>query len=115
MRSFDLLLAFDASLLDMISGCFLRRLNVAFPGCVHDDALELGFFIKEVRDIKERVALKADVNERRLHPGQHAHHATLVKVPDDTLILFAAFDVKLSYAIVFDNRDLLFATINTNN
>jgi hypothetical protein len=31
------------------------------------------------------------------------------------LILFTALDVKLRNAIIFDDRDLLFATVHTNN
>jgi hypothetical protein len=50
-----------------------------------------------------------------LHAGQDTHHATFVKVADDALILFAAFDVELCDAVIFDDRYLLFATVNTNN
>jgi hypothetical protein len=46
---------------------------------------------------------------------QHAHDAAFVKVADDALVLFAAFDVKLRDAVILDDCDLFFATVNTNN
>ena len=112
---FDVALALDARLFDMLGCRQLRRSGVALLGGVHHDALKLGFFIKEIRDIKKGIAFETDVHKRRLHARQHAHHAALVKVADDALILRAAFDVELSNALVFHDRDFLFATIHTNN
>jgi len=50
-----------------------------------------------------------------LHTGQDAHYATFIDVADDALVLFAAFDVELCNAIVFDDRDFLFFSVDTNN
>ena len=115
MARFDLPLAFDASLLDLLGSGLLRRGSIAFLSRIYDDALKLGLFVEEIRDIKKCVALQSDVYKGRLHAGQHAHYATFVEVSHDALILFAAFDVELGNAVVFDNRDLFFAAVDTNN
>ena len=115
MRGFDVMLAIDPRLLDMFRGGAGRGFGIDFLRFIDDDALELGFLVEEIRDVKERVALQSDIHKGRLHAGQHAHYAAFVDIPDDALILFAAFDVKLSNAVILDDRDLLFATINTNN
>ena len=111
----DVALALDARLFDMLGCGQLRRRGVALPGGVNHDALKLGFFIKEIRDVKKGVTFETDVHKRRLHARQHAHHAALVKVADDALILSATFDVELRNALVLHDRDFLFATIQTNN
>src|SRR5437016_1913786 len=56
MTGFDLALAFDARVLDLLSRKLLRRCGVALLGCVDHDPLELGFFVEEIRDIEERIA-----------------------------------------------------------
>jgi len=99
----------------MFRGRACRSFRIALLRFVDDDPFELGFFIEEVGYIKERVAFLTDIDKGRLHAGQNAHHAPLVNVPDDALILFTTFDVELSDSFVFDDRDLFFATVHTNN
>jgi len=115
MCAFDMVFPFDARLLDMFDRGASRGLRVYFFGLINDDALKLGFFVEEIRDVKKRVALQPDVHEGGLHAGQDAHHAAFINIPDDALILLASFDVELRNAFVFDDRDLLFFTVNTNN
>ena len=93
----------------------LATFGIAFLRLVDDDAFELGFFIEEVGNVEKRVAIQSDIDKGRLHAGQHAHDATFVNVADDSLILFTAFDVELGYSFIFDDRDLFFATVHTNN
>ena len=115
VRGLDLLLAFDARQLDMFSSGARSGFMIALPGFVDDDPFELGLFVKEIRDVKERVALQADIHKSGLHSRQHAHHASFVNIADDPLVLFAAFDIELGDSFIFDDRDFLFATVNTNN
>ena len=46
-------------------------------------ALVLLEVFEHVGDVEERVALEAEVDERRLHPGQDLRHAPFVDVADD--------------------------------
>src|SRR6185369_12689463 len=39
--------------------------------------------LPDVGDMQERRAIEADVDERRLHPGQHAPDLAEVDVPDE--------------------------------
>src|SRR6185369_1716377 len=115
LRGLDLLLALDSGQLNMFSSCARGGLVIAFAGFVDDDPFELGLFVKEIRDVKERVALQADIHKSRLHSRQHAHHASFVNIADDSLVLLAAFDIELGDSFIFDDGDFLFATVNTNN
>ena len=56
------------------------------------------------RDVEEGVALEADVDERRLHAGQHPRHPPLVDVADDAAMV-AALEEDLGQPIVFEHRD----------
>src|SRR4029079_17644015 len=46
------------------------------------DLLEVVQLLAHVGDVEERVALEPDVDERRLHAGQHPRDAPLVDVAD---------------------------------
>src|SRR5262249_31514173 len=58
----------------------------------------------EILDVQERRALLADVDERRLHPRQHARDLAEVDVADETLLPFS-LDVQLGEDPVLDQRD----------
>lgn len=91
------------------------QLSISLFCLIDDDAFELGFFIEEIGNVKKRVPIQTDIYKRRLHPGQHAHDAALVDIADDALVLFTTFDVELGNSFIFHDRDLLLATIHTNN
>src|SRR5690606_16735089 len=55
------------------------------------------------RGMDEGRALQADVDERRLHAGQHPHHLALVDVSDDAATL-GALDVDFLQHTVFHHR-----------
>ena len=57
-----------------------------------------------VGDVQERGALQADVDERRLHAGQHARHLADVDVADQAA-LQRALEVQLLHRAVLDDRD----------
>jgi hypothetical protein len=72
--------------------------------------------------MQEAVALKPDVDERRLHPGQDVVDDALVDVADDRARA-APFDVELGdleatgalltgCALAFENRDASFTRVN---
>jgi hypothetical protein len=42
--------------------------------------------IEKIRDVEERISLKADIDERRLHSGEHAGNASLVDTAGKSLI-----------------------------
>ena len=50
--------------------------------------------LPDIGHMQERRTLKPDVDKRRLHPGQHAHHFSQVDVADDAARR-AALDVQL--------------------
>jgi hypothetical protein len=79
------------------------------------DLILFFFFVKEVRNVKERIAFESDVDESRLHTGQNFHHAAFVNVADDALVLIASLNVEFCHHVVFDNGDLLFASIDADN
>ena len=58
----------------------------------------------DVGDVQERGALEADVDERRLHPGQHARDLADVDVADPAA-LELAFEVQLLDRAVLDHGD----------
>src|ERR1051325_5685057 len=99
LRGLYVLLALDARLLDALVRGPLGSGRIRLLGFIENDALALLFL----------------VDECRLHAGQDAHHAPLVDIADDALILFATLDVKLRDPFVFDNRDLFFASIDADD
>jgi hypothetical protein len=94
LHRFDALFAFDAIERDLFGGGVLGVGRALF-GFVDDDSFKLFFFVKEIRNVKKRVAFESDVYERGLHAGKHAHHAAFVNVADDSLMLFSTFNVEL--------------------
>jgi hypothetical protein len=65
--------------------------------------LALGLAVPDVGHVQERGALQADVDEGRLHAGQHARHLAQVHVADQSA-LERAFDVQLLHRAVLDDR-----------
>ena len=57
------MLAFDARLFDVFGRGASGGFGIDLPGFIDDDALELGFLVKEIGDIKERVALQSDIHK----------------------------------------------------
>ena len=117
LRLLDAPLALDSLALDALGRGALRRLVVRALCLllVDDDALELLLLVEEVRDVEERVALKSDVYEGRLHSWEDAHDAPLVNVPDYPLARLAALDVELGDPSILDNRNLLLASVDADN
>ena len=60
--------------------------------------------VEDVRHVEEGGLFQPDVDERRLHAGQHPDHLALVDVPDDSLHP-APLDVQLRNGAVLDERD----------
>src|SRR5207244_7037959 len=66
MRRLDQMLALNSRLLNLLGSGLLRRGNIAFLTCIDDDAFELGFFVEEIRNVKEGVAFQPDIDKDRL-------------------------------------------------
>ena len=115
MSGFDLTLALDACQMNLFGRIARRGFRVHLLGFIYDDALEFLFLIKEIRHVKEGVAVESDIDKGRLHTRQHAHYAAFIDVADDSLVLFASLDVELSDAFVFDDSDFLFTSIDAND
>ena len=81
---------------DLLAG-LEQRLDVA-PGQVLE---ALGR--DDLVDVEERVLLEADVDERRLHPGQDVRDLAQVDVADDAAL--GAFDVELDELAVLEQGD----------
>jgi hypothetical protein len=60
--------------------------------------------VDHVGDVEERVALLADVDEGRLHPGKDPGHLALIEVPDDPAVGFP-LDEDLGNDAVVQERD----------
>ncbi len=60
--------------------------------------------VVEVGDVQEARLLLSDVDERRLHPREHAQHASLVDVTHDPTFALS-LDVELADDPVFHERD----------
>ena len=67
-----------------------------------------GLGVRDVRGVQERGALEPDVDERRLHAGQHALHAALVEIADDAAPALP-LDEQLRQHAVFDERRAVLA------
>ena len=68
------------------------------------EALELLDGVDDFSDVEERVALEADVDERRLHPGQDLRDPALVDVADDAALILA-LDEDLDDLVVLEDGD----------
>ena len=66
--------------------------------------LALGLAVPDVGHVQEGRALQADVDEGRLHAGQHAHHLAEVDVAHQAA-LERAFDVQLLHGAILDDGD----------
>ena len=67
-----------------------------------------GLGVRDVRGVQERGAFEPDVDERRLHAGQHALHAALVEIADDAAPALP-LDEELGQHAVFDERRAVLA------
>ena len=72
-------------------------------------ALELGH--DDLVDVQEAVLLEADLDERRLHPGQDVVDGAEVDVPGDRPPL-GPLEVDLGDAVVLEQRDPLLADVD---
>ena len=72
-------------------------------------ALELGH--DDLVDVEEAVLLEADLDERRLHPGQDVVDGAEVDVPCDRAAL-GPLEVDLGDAVVLDDGDALLADVD---
>ena len=72
-------------------------------------ALELG--ADDLVDVEEAVLLEADLDERRLHPGQDVVDDAEVDVPGDRAAL-GPLEVDLGDAVVLEDRDALLADVD---
>src|SRR5690606_38294146 len=58
----------------------------------------------DIRDVQERRALEADVDERGLHAGQHARYASLVDVADQASPIRTLDHDLLQHAVLDERR-----------
>src|SRR5262245_33585739 len=84
--------------------CYLCGRMLLIVGVETIELFEAG---DDVADVEEAVALEAEVNERRLHAGQHFRYPALVDVADDATRSLA-FDEYLGDLIVLEDRDPCF-------
>ena len=82
-------------------------------GLAGEQALEVVGRAAHVRDVEVRALLEADVDERGLHPGQHAFDASLVDVPRDAALALA-LDVELTEVPVLNERDPGLGTVGVD-
>jgi hypothetical protein len=73
------------------------------------------YVVMKIRDMEEARFIQADIDERRLHPGQHSRDLALIDVPGETAMLLA-FEIELVQRAVFEQRNAHFerACINNN-
>ena len=78
--------------------------SVVFVVIVAGELLELLDGVDDLSDVEKRVALEADVDERRLHPGEDLGDPPLVDVADDAALILA-LDEDLDDLVVLENGD----------
>src|SRR5512146_2943838 len=61
------------------------------------------YVVVKVRDVQEARLLQPDIDERRLHPGQHARYLALVDVAGEAPMLLT-FEIELGERAVFEQR-----------
>jgi len=71
------------------------------------EAVELLERRYDIGDVEETVALETEVNERRLHAGQHFRDPAFVEIASDTALMLA-FDEDFGNLIVLEDRDPCF-------
>jgi hypothetical protein len=74
------------------------------------ELIELVGRADDVGDVEEPVTLQAEIDEGRLHPGQHLRDPALVDVPDHAAIALA-LDEELDHLVVLENRDHRFVVV----
>ena len=79
----------DHDLLALVQPLLDRRAAHAPPPLLLGGEQVLGQLLEHVGDVEERVALEPEVDERRLHAGQHARDPALVDVADDAALRLA--------------------------
>ena len=102
-----------ASALSSIGSKSAERIRL---GAVHRLGLHLAFFqipgqgaectdfVKKIGNMQEAGFFQADIDECRLHPGQHAHHPAFVNVAGQAA-LGVAFDHEFGENAIFQKRD----------
>ena len=70
--------------------------------------------VMKIGDVQEARLLQADVDERRLHPGQHARDLAFVDVAGKAAMLLA-FEIELGQRAVFEQRDAHFERARVND
>ena len=78
------------------------------------ELLELLGGADDVRDVQEAVALEPEVDEGRLHAGQHLRDAALVDVADDAPIALA-LDEELDHLVVLEDGDHRLVVVRGDN
>jgi len=86
--------------LAFMNALFNRRLHLGRA----DSGAHGGVFAMQVSDMQEGSTLHADVDECRLHAGQHTHNLTCVDVADQAA-LQCALDVQLLDCTALDDGD----------
>ena len=67
-----------------------------------------------IRHIEETRLIQADIDEGRLHAGQHLNNPSLVDVPGDSQFS-VALDVELRYRILLQKGDAGFVLVGVHN
>ena len=67
-----------------------------------DDLVVLFVVFEKVGNVKEGVAVQPDIDECRLHAGQHAGDSSFVNAASERIFVLALM-IDLSYEVVFDN------------
>ena len=74
------------------------------------DLVVLLVVLEEIRNIEERIAVQADIDERRLHARQHPRHPAFVDASRQRIFVFALM-INFDYLIVFDDRHACFVAV----
>ena len=78
---------------------------IAHRPLVAGDLVEVVVLFKEVRNVQERIALQAHVDEGRLHSRQDARDASLMNAARERVFV-GALEVDFHQLVVFDQRHL---------
>src|SRR5207247_6785943 len=82
------------------SAAFLELGDFVFD--TRDNLLVLLSVLKQIRNVKERIPFKTDIDEGGLHSGQYFRYFALINVTNDTLRAMA-FYVKFNEFVVFED------------
>jgi hypothetical protein len=74
------------------------------------DLVVLFVVLEEIRHVKKRVAIQADIDKSRLHARQDARHPAFVDAPGQGILVFALI-IDFGYLIVLDNRHARFVAV----